>query len=171
MMRPALHRRDDAPAGLFLSAEGDWYHDGDPVGHARTEALLHRSVAWVSDAPDATLHVTTGRDTLAFTCEAAPRVVLRVQPAPEGLTLHLAGGEVRRADPTALRLVATKAGGMAIALPDVEMWASLSREALRQIADLLDMDADTVVLPLGNARVPVGSTAQGVLARRVSSAR
>ena len=78
----SLARRDDAPAGLFLSRAGRWFHDGDPVEHAGLEGLLHRSIA---RAADGSLIVTTGRYVLPFVAEDAPFIVRTL----EGLDLVL----------------------------------------------------------------------------------
>lgn len=67
--------RDDAPPGLFLSRKGNWFHDGQRVGHERLEALLTASIA---RAADGSLMVTTGRDVLAFVAEDAPVFVVAV---------------------------------------------------------------------------------------------
>lgn len=67
--------RPDAPAGLFLSRKGNWFHDGQRVGHERLEALLHGAIA--RDAAGG-LIVTTGRDVLAFVAEDAPFAVVAV---------------------------------------------------------------------------------------------
>jgi hypothetical protein len=67
--------RADAPPGLFYSRHGDWFHDGDWVGHAGLSALLCRSVARAEpslEAPEGALIVTTGRDVLPFLSEDAP---------------------------------------------------------------------------------------------------
>jgi hypothetical protein len=67
--------RDDAPPGLFLSRRGNWFHDGQRVGHERLEALLTSAVA---RDPGGGLIVTTGRDTLPFVAEDAPCFVVAV---------------------------------------------------------------------------------------------
>lgn len=58
--------------GLFLDRHGAWFHDGDPVRHARLAALLHRSIA---RDPAGHLIVTTGRDAQPFVAEDAPLLV------------------------------------------------------------------------------------------------
>ncbi|MCP4504559.1 MAG: hypothetical protein GY822_32025 [Deltaproteobacteria bacterium] len=60
--------RKDAPAGLFLSRKGNWFHDGDQLHHSRMCSLLHRSI----ERDDDDLIVTTGRDRLSFVAEDAP---------------------------------------------------------------------------------------------------
>ena len=67
--------RADAPAGLFLSRRGNWFHDGQRVGHERLEALLHGHIA---RADDGRLIVTTGRDVVEFVAEDAPFFVVAV---------------------------------------------------------------------------------------------
>jgi hypothetical protein len=55
--------------GLFLDGSGRWFHDGEPVRHARLAALLSRSIA---RAEDGSLIVTTGRDRLPFVALDTP---------------------------------------------------------------------------------------------------
>ncbi|MDP2344831.1 MAG: DUF1285 domain-containing protein [Deltaproteobacteria bacterium] len=78
--------RPDAPAGLYLSRRGNWFHDGERVRHERLAALLSGSIA---RADDGGLVVTTGRDTVAFAAEDAPLFVLSVDVDAGGITLLL----------------------------------------------------------------------------------
>lgn len=81
--------RADAPAGLFLSRRGNWFHDGQRVGHERLEALLTSAVA---RDPGGGLIVTTGRDTLPFVAEDAPCFVVAVDV--HGVDVHGVDGTV-----------------------------------------------------------------------------
>ncbi len=82
--------RTDAPAGLFLSRKGNWFHDGQRVGHLRLEALLTGAVSR-DDAGG--LIVTTGRDVLPFVAEDAPLFVISVDFAAVPVELVLSDGK------------------------------------------------------------------------------
>jgi hypothetical protein len=81
--------RPDAPAGLFLSRRGNWFHDGQRVKHERLELLLTGSIA--RDAAGG-LIVTTGRDVLPFVAEDAPVVVVAVDASAAGVFAVCEGG-------------------------------------------------------------------------------
>lgn len=71
---PALGQGEE----LRLSQDGRWFHDGDPIRHARLCALLDRSVAHDEQGR---LIVTTGRDRLPLVSDDAP---LRIKTARAG---------------------------------------------------------------------------------------
>ncbi len=94
--------RIDAPAGLFVSRRGNWFHDGNRIRHHGLTGLLDRSVA---RADDGALIVTTGRDVLPITCEDAPifvrsldveRRVVVLSTGEEAMPGVIAGGDDRR---------------------------------------------------------------------------
>jgi hypothetical protein len=148
--RDALEeRRPDAPAGLFFSRAGHWFHDGDRIFHAGLAGLLHRSVA---RADDDALIVTTGRDTLPFVSEDAPLLAHRVEVDDEGFVLALSNGREARAGWLALgsdhRLRA--------AVDDGRFWALLGRAAGQALEPLLDVDDDgAAFVRAGDRRHPV----------------
>ncbi len=117
-------RRTDAPAGLFLSRRGAWYHDGDRVKHAGLEGLLHRSIVR-DDAGQ--LLVSTGRDTLPFVAEDAPFIVRTVAGddlvLSDGTREHLEGKRLYIDDDGRVRCV-VKQG---------RFWAVLSRSATQGV--------------------------------------
>ena len=137
--------RPDAPAGLFLSRKGNWFHDGQRVGHERLEALLHGSIA--RDAAGS-LIVTTGRDVLAFVAEDAPFAVVAVD------------GDVAVLDDGSREAV-----GDVVVGPDDRwrmrvkggaFWALLSKSAAQTLERALSDDGAALVL--GARRVPVTTT-------------
>lgn len=134
--RDALEeRRPDAPAGLFFSRAGHWFHDGDRIFHVGLAGLLHRSVARATD--DDALIVTTGRDTLPFVSEDAPLLAHRVDVDDDGFVLALSNGREARASWLALgsdhRLRAS--------VDDGRFWALLSRSAGQSLEPRLELDA------------------------------
>lgn len=148
--RDALEaRRPDAPAGLFFSRAGHWFHDGDRIFHAGLAGLLLRSVA---RADDGSLIVTTGRDTLPFVSEDAPLLAQRVDVDADGFGLSLSNGRSARAGWLALgadhRLRAPVDDGL--------FWALLSRSAGQSLEPLLEVDDDgAAFVAVGDRRHPV----------------
>lgn len=124
------HRRSDAPAGLFLSRRGGWYHDGDRVGHRGLEGLLHRSIARASDG---SLIVTTGRDVLPFVAEDAPVIVKTLQRTPDDLWLVLASGALEAVAGRAFTI--DDAGRVRTRVRDGAFWALLSRTATQVLLE------------------------------------
>jgi hypothetical protein len=73
-----------APAALWLSREGRWFHDGQAVAHERLCALLDRSI----QVKDGALVVSTGIDVMPFRCEDAPMRVVSLDPGAGTMLLH-----------------------------------------------------------------------------------
>jgi hypothetical protein len=147
--------RADAPPGLFYSRHGDWFHDGDWVGHAGLSALLCRSVARAEpslEAPEGALIVTTGRDVLPFLSEDAPLHAHEVLIDELGLTLALSHG--REARVTWLALGPDHR--FRAAVEEGRFWALLSRSATHAIEPHLDLDdAGHAFVTVGDARHPI----------------
>jgi hypothetical protein len=139
-----MERRDDAPRGLFLSQRGDWYHDGDRVGHAGLEGLLHRSIAR-DDAGK--LLVTTGRDALPFVAEDAPFIVRTLDPA-HGYDVVLSDASV---EPLPEALLIDDDGVIHGAVKSGAFWARFSRSAAQGLLALVD-DNGRIAAPLHAGR-------------------
>jgi hypothetical protein len=115
--------RPDAPAGLFFSRRGNWFHDGQRVFHRRLADLLCRSVVR-DDAGH--LIVTTGRDAVPFVSEDAPLIVRSVSVEGDGLQLSLSDGTTA---PLEGSVRVGDDGRMRVALAARRLWALLSRSA------------------------------------------
>ncbi len=128
--------RTDAPAGLFLSRRGNWFHDGQRVGHERLEALLHGSIA---RADDGSLVVTTGRDVMAFVAEDAPFVVVAVD------------GDVAVLDDGSREVVRDVVVGAddrwRMRVKNGGFWALFNKSAAQTLERALSDDGTTLVLP------------------------
>ena len=142
-MNPMRDPRDDseesrpeAPAGLFFSRRGNWFHDGDRIFHAGLSGLLDRSVA---RADEGDLVVTTGRDVMTFACEDAPVMVREVHEVEGELVMHLSTGVDERLPGTIAvgsdhRLRVPVMGG--------RLWALLGRAAGHTLEPRLEQDDD-----------------------------
>jgi hypothetical protein len=130
--------RADAPPGLFLSRGGAWFHDGQRVGHARLEALLHRSIV----RRDGALIVTTGRDVLPFVAEDAPLVVRRVIVEDQGQGRHAISLALSTGATVPLEGPLTMDPGGRLRAPVAALccWAIFARSAAQALEPLLDDD-------------------------------
>lgn len=120
--------------GLHMDREGRWFHDGDPVRHARLAALLSRSVARDEAGR---LIVTTGRDVLAITTEDAPVQVRTVRSADgpgEGHRLVLSTG---REEPlSGATILIDDDGRMRVPVEGGTFWALFLRPAAQAVIAL-----------------------------------
>lgn len=142
--------RPDAPAGLFFSRLGHWFHDGDRIFHAGLSGLLDRSVA---RADDDTLIVTTGRDVLPFEVEDAPLLVRRVDQASDG-TVSLVLSTTASVPLTWLAMGSDDR--LRAPVVEARCWALLSRNAGQALEPLLAIDDDgSAWVVAGDVRHPV----------------
>jgi hypothetical protein len=139
-------RRDDAPAGLFFSQSGHWFHDGDRIFHEGLAGLLNRSV---TRADDGTLIVTTGRDRLPFVAEDAPLHIVGCVVADDTAILHTARG-----DAVALEVVVV-GDDHRFRAPIADLWGLMTRGVTQQLAARLDEDDDGVFVAGLSPRVAV----------------
>jgi hypothetical protein len=123
--------RPDAPAGLFFSRRGNWFHDGQRVAHVRLADLLRRSVAR-DDAGQ--LIVTTGRDALPFVAEDAPLLVTSAVVHDGGVRLALSDGGDDDLDGDVL---VDDAGRMRTVVRGGRFWALFSRAAQQALEPLV----------------------------------
>lgn len=137
-----LTRRDDAPAGLFLSRAGRWYHDGDPVEHAGLEGLLHRSIA---RAADGSLIVTTGRDVVTFVAEDAPFIVRTIED--DALVLSDDTREPLISAGHATAFFIDDVGHVRCPVKQGAYWALMSRSATQILLALIDATGSLTLTP------------------------
>ena len=90
-------------SGLSLDEEGHFLHRGEPITHARTLEVLHRSLERTSDGR---CLVRIGRESAYVAVAFAPYAVRGISSGEEGLAplLHLSDGTSERLDPATLRL-------------------------------------------------------------------
>jgi hypothetical protein len=111
-------------AGLWLSREGRWYFDGQPVVHERLSALLDRSMVRRDDG----LVVTTGIDTLPFASEDAPLRVVAWDLGQGLLTYH--SGLTEAVPP----VITIDALGIVRSASANGLWARWERRVAHQLA-------------------------------------
>jgi hypothetical protein len=127
-------RNPTAPGGLFLDAEGHWFHNGDRVGHAGLEGLLHRSIARDDDGA---LLVTTGHDRMAFCAADAPFVVRSLEFHSSGAITLLLSDDSR--EPLEGGTVLIDANNrLHVAVKAHRYWALFSRSAQQGLLARLD---------------------------------
>ncbi|HET6440040.1 MAG TPA: hypothetical protein VFG59_18385 [Anaeromyxobacter sp.] len=94
-------RRLRRTSGLSLDAEGRFLHRGEPITHARTLELLHRSLR---REPGGCYMVSIGRESAMVAIEAAPYAVRAVLAGAGGehFCLRLSDGTEEPLDPSSL---------------------------------------------------------------------
>ncbi len=92
-----------ARSGLSIDAEGRFLHRGEPIAHARTLEVLHRSLR---RREDGRYEVAIGRERAYVDVGDAPYAVRGVELDPEGgaPTIRLSDGSAERLDPATLCL-------------------------------------------------------------------
>jgi len=149
-MDEALLRRLRESSGLRLDREGRFFHQGTPVEHARTVAVLHEGLHRAEDGRWAT---RIGSDWAYVDVEDAARFVRRIEPRGAALRGQLATGEWVEIDP------ATFASGLDdalyVRLPDGER-ARRTRPAQVSLLPYLAQSGDAFELRLGGRAFPIG---------------
>jgi hypothetical protein len=140
--------REDS--GLRLDREGQFWHRGEPVEHARTLAALHKGLHRAADGRWAT---RIGRDWAYVDVEDAARFVRRIDPGEDRLHAQLAHGAWVDVDPETLASGADDA--LYVRLPDGER-ARLTRAAQLSLAPHLREESGEFALDLGRRRVRIG---------------
>src|SRR2546423_15646795 len=149
-MDEALLRRLRESSGLRLDREGRFFHQGTPIEHARTLAVLHAGLHRAQDGRWAT---RIGRDWAYVDVEDAARFVRRIEPHAGALRGQLATGEWVEIDPATLAAGADDA--LYVRLPDGER-ARLTRPAQVSLLPFLAESRDAFELRLGEHAVPIG---------------
>lgn len=131
--------RPDAPAGLYFSRRGNWFHDGDRIFHAGLSGLLDRSVA--RDA-DGGLIVTTGHDVLPFISEDAPVMIRQVLLGAGGLWTRLSTGHD---EPLPAIVAIGSDHRLRVPVAGGRWWALMSRAAGQALEPLFQVDSDEAI--------------------------
>jgi uncharacterized protein len=149
-MDPEALRRLRESSGLKLDREGRFFHQGTPVEHARTVAVLHAGLHRAEDGRWAT---RIGRDWGYVDVEDAARFVRRIEPRGGVLRGQLATGEWVEIDPATLASGADDA--LYVRLPDGER-ARLTRPAQLSLLPFLAESGDAFELRLPEGAFPIG---------------
>jgi len=145
-----LLRRLRESSGLRLDREGRFFHQGTPIEHARTVAVLHQGLHRAEDGRWAT---RIGRDWGYVDVEDAARFVRRVEPRGDRLRGQLATGEWVEIDPATLAAGADDA--LYVRLPDGER-ARLTRAAQLSLAPFVAESGGGFELRLSERVFPIG---------------
>jgi uncharacterized protein len=149
-MDEALLRRLRESSGLRLDREGRFFHQGTPVEHARTVAVLHAGLYRAEDGRWAT---RIGSDWAYLEVEDAARFVRRIEPRGGALRAQLATGEWVEVDPATVASGADDA--LYVRLPDGER-ARLTRPAQVSLLPFLAESGDAFELRLGERAFRIG---------------
>jgi uncharacterized protein len=149
-MDPELLRRLRESSGLRLDREGRFIHQGTPVEHARTVAVLHAGLHRADDGRWAT---RIGSDWAYVDVEDAARFVRRIEPRGTALRAQLATGEWVDIDPATLASGADDA--LYVRLPDGER-ARLTRPAQVSLLPFVAETGEAFELRLGERAFPIG---------------
>src|SRR4051794_20195133 len=135
-MDEALLRRLRESSGLRLDREGRFFHQGTPIEHARTVAVLHAGLHRAEDGRWAT---RIGREWGYVDVEDAARFVRRLEPRDDVLRGQLATGEWVEIDPATLAAGAEDA--LYVRLADGER-ARFTRAAQLSLAPFLAQSSE-----------------------------
>lgn len=136
--------------GLYLRADGTWFHDGQEVTHARLAALLHRCIARGAAGEPV---VTTGRDVMAFTCEDTPLRVLSARVDGERVLLALSH---QHEQPLQEATLEVDGDGSWRCQSTEGLAARFTRAAVLMLADHVDEDAaGGHLLRVGGRAIPL----------------
>lgn len=145
-------------SGLSLDEEGRFLHRGEPVTHARTLEVLHRSLERTQDGR---YLVRIGRESAYVEIVDAPYAVRGVVPDPGGgaFVLRLSDGSSEPLDPASLRI---GADGVLRCVVKGGHEARFTRPAQVTIGLSLEEEpsgSGTYLLAAGGRRWPLGRTA------------
>ena len=168
-MKPGDHPeffRFPAPEGrsressIRLDPEGRFWHEGNPVEHAKLAQAMH---GWVNRHPDDGRYIlTNGYDWTYFTVEDAPYFVRSVRITPDAVVLELSDGSEEPWDPSASRIgpndaIYTRVKAGSERGPFV---AKFTRFAQAQLAPVLEEALDEVATSATSAASAGGPAAR-----------
>jgi len=140
---PALLQKLREESGLRLDKEGQFWHRGTPVTHARTVAVLHHGI---HRAPDGRWATRIGPEWAYLDVEDAALFVRRI----DGTRAQLASGEWAE-----IESLASGADDALYARVRGER-ARLTRTAQLSLADNLHEESGEFFANLGSTRYPIG---------------
>jgi uncharacterized protein len=150
---PALLRKLREESGLRLDREGQFWHRGDRLEHARTLAALHRGL---HRADDGRWAVRIGPEWAYVDVEDAARFIRRIEVRGSGLRAQLATGDWIEIDASTLGSGADDA--LYARTPDGER-ARLTRAAQLSLSDHLREDRGAFSLEISGTRYSIGRDA------------
>jgi uncharacterized protein len=141
-------------SGLSIDLEGRFLHRGEPITHARTLEVLHRSL---ERAPNGRYLVRIGREIGYVAVQDAPYAVRGVSLRDASATLHLSDGSLEALRPETLSV---DGAGVLHCQVKGSHRARFTRSA--QVSLGLSMEEDPMApagfsLLLGGVRHPLGS--------------
>ena len=154
---PALLEKLREASGLRLDREGGFWHQGEPIEHARTLAVLHRGI---HRAPDGRWATRIGAEWGYLDVEDAAFFVRRVEIAGETLRAQLADGAWTELAAAALAESAgiTLGAGDALYLRVNGERARLTRAAQLSLSEAVrELPGGTFALLLGDRLVAIGA--------------
>ncbi|MBS2030036.1 MAG: DUF1285 domain-containing protein [Deltaproteobacteria bacterium] len=146
MAEKRWHTREDS--GIRLDAEGQFWHDDEPIENANVSRAFHRGL---KRAPDGKWIVTFGWDWAYIQVDDAPYQVLGISLG-DPIQLRLDDETEEPLDPATLR---ASAEGVLYARVKHGGDARLSRAAQGQLAPLLHERDGKLLLKLGEREFPV----------------
>jgi hypothetical protein len=144
-------------SGLRLDREGNFFHRGEPIEHARTLAVLHQGL---HRAPDGRWATRIGREWGYLEVEDAALWIRRIEANGARLRAQLAGGDWVDVDPATLALGRDDALYVRLTTPSLRgERARLTRAAQLSLAEAIREEGGAFFLELAGARVPIGRDA------------
>jgi len=132
---------------IRLDADGQFWHDGEPMRHPALERAFHQ---WIARHPDDGRYIlTNGYDWTYFQVDDAPYTVRSLAVTPDGVSLRLSDETEEPLDPESLRSGA--GGALYVGVKKGGFVARFSRHAQTQLAPLL------LEGPGGSVRLRIGA--------------
>ncbi|MCA9772094.1 MAG: DUF1285 domain-containing protein [Myxococcales bacterium] len=133
-------------ANIFLDKEGNWYHEGVRITHARTLALFSRSIE--RDPKSGRYFLEVGNTAGWIDVEDTPYFVHEVTAAgepPERYVIRLSDMSEEALDPASLRVGVNNV--LYCTVKDGAMPARFLRKAYYQLAAFVEQKGERFVLP------------------------
>ncbi len=138
------------PAKMFLSKDGDWYHEDEKITHPGILEKLNRSLKWEDDG----YYVTIGYERCKVQIEDAPYLVKGVREKGESLVLELSDFTEEVLEPSTIKI-----GDKNIPYARVKKsrdWARFTRPAYYQLTrHLVEKRDGSPALQIGGKTYPL----------------
>lgn len=148
-------------ANIHLDKEGNWYHEGVRITHARTLALFARSIQ--RDPKSGRYYLEVGETAGWIDVEDAPYFVHEVTAEdapgdpPRRFRIRLSDMTEEYLDPATLRVGRNNV--LYCAVKDGALPARFLRKAYYQMAAFFEQQGEAFFLPVGERRYPVAAAA------------
>jgi len=135
---------------MFLSKDGEWYHEGEKITHPGILEKLNRNLKWESDG----YYVTIGYERCKVQIEDAPYLVKGVREQGGSLLLELSDFTEETLEPSTIKI-----GKKNIPYARVKKtrdWAKFTRPAYYQLArNLVENSDGSLALEIGGKTYPL----------------